>query len=462
METFTFLFLLLHVALVLIIVMAVVILKTRHKSKLHNAFLSYLFFLFIWCFGLLLGRYLYILYGYTGKLSMYIGYIGVCYLPVSILLTGIIFARTKISFTLRYKLLFVPPTIMYLALLTNDYHKLFYIQYSFFESEIVYGKLFIVHTVYSYICIIIGLYYLLYFSVKNSGFFSRQSILIFLGSIVPFIVNILVTVKVLILNAYITPITFSFAITCYMFATFKYNFLNLAPIALQRVVDLISDSFVVINEEMKIVDYNKTFVDTFSSIYKVKRNDMLLDVLNSNTSVNFDINEFLGVLDECRKQKRSIAFERHIKTDNFDKYFMVEITPITERDIFIGTIILLKDITQSKKDLETIKENQAILMEQERLASLGQLIGGIAHNLKTPIMSLSGGIEALNDLVMEYDRSIEDKSVTAEDHHEIAAEMLQWLDKMKPYCTYLSDIISTVKGQAVKFNISTDTSFTID
>ena len=44
-------------------------------------------------------------------------------------------------------------------------------------------------------------------------------------------------------------------------------------------------------------------------------------------------------------------------------------------------------------------------MESERLSSLGQLIGGIAHNLKTPIMSISGAAEGLTDLVKEYDSS---------------------------------------------------------
>lgn len=39
-----------------------------------------------------------------------------------------------------------------------------------------------------------------------------------------------------------------------------------------------------------------------------------------------------------------------------------------------------------------------MLMESERLASLGQLIGGIAHNLKTPIMSIAGATEGIDDL----------------------------------------------------------------
>ncbi len=77
------------------------------------------------------------------------------------------------------------------------------------------------------------------------------------------------------------------------------------------------------------------------------------------------------------------------------------------KDIFLGTLLLFKDITQHKKDMQAIKDNQDMLMEKERLASLGQLIGGIAHNLKTPIMSISGAAEGLTDLIKEYDASIE-------------------------------------------------------
>lgn len=116
---------------------------------------------------------------------------------------------------------------------------------------------------------------------------------------------------------------------------------------------------------------------------------------------------------------------------------------------------------KEKENIRAIKEKQEMLMERERLASLGQLIGGIAHNLKTPIMSISGGIEALKDLVTEYDESIEDLNVTHADHHEIAREMKEWLQKLKPYCSYMSEVISTVKGQAVQLSSSTTDSFTV-
>ena len=113
---------------------------------------------------------------------------------------------------------------------------------------------------------------------------------------------------------------------------------------------------------------------------------------------------------------------------------------------------MFKDITQHIKDMQSLKNNQDLLIEQERLASLGQMIGGIAHNLKTPIFSVSGGLEGLSDLVKEYDESIEDPSVTTQDMHDIAKDMNEWITKLKEHVSYMSDVITTVKVQAVSMS----------
>ena len=105
--------------------------------------------------------------------------------------------------------------------------------------------------------------------------------------------------------------------------------------------------------------------------------------------------------------------------------------------------------TLNAKQVKLIRNNQETLMERERLASLGQLIGGIAHNLKTPIMSISGAAEGLSDLIKEYDSSIDDPEVNSNDHHDIAKDMNSWVSKIKSYTEYMSDIITAVKGQAV-------------
>ena len=101
-------------------------------------------------------------------------------------------------------------------------------------------------------------------------------------------------------------------------------------------------------------------------------------------------------------------------------------------------------------------------MERERLASLGQLIGGIAHNLKTPIMSISGAAQGLTDLVKEYDLSVGDSDVTIDDHHAIANDMSEWINKIKSHTEYMSDVITAVKGQAVTLSEEQIVSFDVE
>lgn len=130
----------------------------------------------------------------------------------------------------------------------------------------------------------------------------------------------------------------------------------------------------------------------------------------------------------------------------------------------IGQLIIAYNNIQklTKENIEQIHSNQDMLVEKERLASLGQLVGGIAHNLKTPIMSISGAAEGLTDLVKEYDSSIGDPEVNEQDHHDIAHDMSEWIEKIKTHTSYMSDIITAVKGQAVTLNENEEDTFTIN
>ena len=127
--------------------------------------------------------------------------------------------------------------------------------------------------------------------------------------------------------------------------------------------------------------------------------------------------------------------------------------------------LLRGEISNALKGALMILERDSIeetLRENERLASLGQLIGGISHNLMTPIMSISGISAALEDLKNEYKESIGDPMVTNEDHYEISSEIAQWIEKLKEYNAYMSKVISNVKSQAIQLNCHDNDGFTID
>ena len=137
--------------------------------------------------------------------------------------------------------------------------------------------------------------------------------------------------------------------------------------------------------------------------------------------------------------------------------------PITSNDEIGDLTASFNEIQKlTKTYVDQLHNSQETLMESERLASLGQLIGGIAHNLKTPIMSISGALEGLTGLIKEYNESIDDPDVTSQDHHDIAKDMSEWISKIKDYTEYMSDIITAVKGQAVTLSEADSVHFTLD
>lgn len=189
------------------------------------------------------------------------------------------------------------------------------------------------------------------------------------------------------------------------------------------------------------------------------RGKELISLFSKKNTFELDFDLLKKYIAKVKESDKTYSLDLRIPEK--DKYFNVEVSSINSKTSFLGTLILFKDISQHVHDLKTISANQETLMEKERLASLGQLIGGIAHNLKTPIMSISGAAEGLTDLVKEYDSSIEDPEVNDQDHHEIAKDMSSWIAKIKTHTEYMSDVITAVKGQAVTLSNEEEITFAV-
>ncbi|MBI2877432.1 MAG: HAMP domain-containing histidine kinase [Candidatus Tectomicrobia bacterium] len=72
-----------------------------------------------------------------------------------------------------------------------------------------------------------------------------------------------------------------------------------------------------------------------------------------------------------------------------------------------------------------LQENHERLLVTEKMASLGRLTAGIAHEMSTPLAAVRAALAELSQLANEYRTSIDDPEVTPDDHGEIAREMQQ-------------------------------------
>lgn len=459
-EIFTLPLLSLIISAALITGLLVYVLKIKNKTSLQNIFCLDLLCVFIICVGVILQAILSKLCNIPAiNFENYI-YIGTCFLPVCILFTGKIFSNPNYKLKRIDLFTLIIPITSLIILWTNNFHHLFYKVYSTNISKCVYGNWLIIHNIYSYTLLLIGIIYIIKASGKTSGFFSKQSLLIIAGMSIPIVFNVLGTFKIIPMSVFITPISFAFAMVFFALAIFKFKFLGIAPIALRTVVNRMSDSYIILNENYVVTDFNNTFLNTFKLKDENIRDKNIIKFLEHHQDYGVNITEFKQYLNSVKGRTETVSFEQGILP--FNKFFTVEINNIMDKNNFLGILILFKDITQHKQDIQTIQNNQDMLMEKERLASLGQLIGGISHNLKTPIMSISGAAEGLTDLINEYDASIGDPEVTNNDHHAIANDMREWITKIHSYTSYMSDIITAVKGQAVNLSENENNAFTVD
>ena len=453
---------------ILLIVTAIIetlfLLYIRKRVEKENTSLKYficlVFCMIMWC--IILDIQIFIIDFISPSKAIYsdyIVYIIVVLMPVFLFLFAYseLTGKTRIE---RWQLsLFILAFFNLIMIWTNDFHHLFYVRYSTEFSNTVFGPFYTyAYCLYIYGLTAIGIIMILISSIKKSSIKSKQTFFILISAIVPISVNVLASTRVIPANIYETPVSFSVTVLTLGFAMFRYNFLNISPVATTRIVNQMSDAYIVLNVDYKILDCNSSF-EKFFNVNKNEISGKYFKDINLGELVILHDKPLGNYLKKAQNDNKVYKINAKLKDES--KYFNIEISRIISDYRCVGILVLIKDATQHILDMKALKQNQEMLIERERLATLGQMVGGIAHNLKTPIMSIAGAMEGLEDLIREYDESIDDPDVTKEDHHAIAKDMSNWVAKVNSYDSYMSDVITAVKGQAVNFNEVSNDKFTI-
>lgn len=432
---------------VVVSVILIIAMKLNLKNNNIAKVMCVLFlFLVIWCLGLIFQKLsLFLKTNIPVIYFDYLTYIGTCLLFPTLIVLSFYYNNKTIKFKKSWLLLYIVPIISLVFLWTNDFHSLFYKVYSVNFSDTVYGPIFYINTIYSYVLAFIFMIRMINISIKKSGFFTTQTALMIIGSIIPLVVNMLGTAKIINISIYITPTLFCITLVFYMLAIIKYKALNITPVALETVTDTMSDSFVVISDDGTIADANLTFRKTFEGVVDFNKDKNLFDIIEKKKLL--DINVVRNIIKKTRSKDQIVNVEYHFNYKNKEKFFEVDIHPIKakkDKNQYIGTLLLFKDITQHKKDIEEIEQKQDIIVKQGQLVSIGELAGGVAHDINTPISAIKTGITMLNQ---------------KQDREESEKEILQRMDNC---ATKIINIVNSMRNQIrnlggttkIKFKVS--------
>jgi len=366
-----------HLSFMLCISLIIVVAWKCQASQVRTAFLITLCLMSIWNAGTILELDFRLATGITYLLFINICYIGICLVPVAVLYLGKVILQPDWRIKPFHAAFLLIPFISIATVFTNPHHHLFFVNFSLFSSEATYGLYFYFHSLYSYGCIVAGIILMFIASARYAGLFSRQSLLVVSGVAITVVPNILYSFGVGNLPFSISIAAFTISMLCLSTAFLKYRFITSLPITLKQVVDLISDGYLVVDREFCILNYNSALLRLFPEQINITVGQNLRSFIERYfLDTNYD--RFLELQTRAAAQRTTVTAEGHISGD---VYVSVEITPVMQRNTQIGSIILLKDITQSKKLIEaTEAANRA---KSEFLANM-------SHEIRTPMNAIIG------------------------------------------------------------------------
>jgi signal transduction histidine kinase len=350
---------------------------------------------------------------------------------------------------------------------TNPLHHLYYETFSVVKSEIVFGPYILVSGLCNYIFLIVAIVYMIRFAVMNkSNLYWKQCLLFILSGLCPLIINMYATFSGQDVPITATPLSFMVTLVLNGIAVTQLHMLDITPIATQHILNAISDSYIVLSEAGLVLKFNKNFEQLFAKEYGIVESQLLSDCFKPDDATHkTPIYNMVAAVNSSREANTRISYEQAVTQTQDDKtikkYFVVEVSPLELNGQVSGFAVLFKDITSLRESMQRLQESQERMMEQERFAFLGQMIGGLAHNLKTPIMSIAGSISEAEVLVDECISSMSDDDVTDDDYLEIYGEMREWFTRAKESTVYMSDIITAIKDQAKQISTDENITFTI-
>ena len=360
-----------------------------------------------------------------------VGYIGVIGLPLSWTAFALAYSGHSNWLTRRNILLaLIFPILTLIVVFTSDHHNWFFTGFSLQTDEVSglvliknpLGWWFWLHAVYIYGMLLLGTYFLVREYWDKRDVYRSQIIVNITAILLPWISNGIVLSGILPIHLDITSVMFSISVLILGWGFLRYRLLDILPVAHRAVFESISDSVIVLDPELRIVETNPATQEMF----KLNPEDIIGRSFYLVFKPWFQIND---------KALQTHGYYREVVLENAGE-------PMRWLHLYVSTlrnngsaqsegqIVTLRDVTSIKENESALAIARDEAMQANSFKS--QLLANVSHELRTPL-----------GIILGYTDLIARKS-----YGDLTDKQVNILGRIKDSTQYLDGLVSELLDQA--------------
>lgn len=181
------------------------------------------------------------------------------------------------------------------------------------------------------------------------------------------------------------------------FKTFiKYNKKNVS-----NVIQNMREGMLLLDQFGVIQDFNKASVELFTDFTPIQKGmtfEALLEKLKPFAKGEEDT--IKKVLDIFYRRNAKNEIEVDLCLNENSKHLNLFITPEMNRfDQVVGSVVTIENVTVYRNTIKELRDTQEQLVLSEKMAVIGQLVAGIAHEINTPLAAIKGNLDVENRML---------------------------------------------------------------
>ena len=254
----------------------------------------------------------------------------------------------------------------------------------FLSLAVSHGPWFWIHTVYSYLLTFLGALLIFLAMLRAPGLYRQQGWALLAGIVLPWIGNaIYLSGRSRLPTLDLTSIAFTLSAIIFGWAVFRFQLLDLLPVARDALVDASADGLIVLDARNRVVDLNL-------AARKIL-NEPRGDVLGKPASQLLTVGPELLALDSSPAPARA---EWAVGANGQQRIFDLFVSPLADpQGRFTGRLIALRDITVHKAteaELRAQKQLFENLVAVARATATGLSLEDTLQNVLDVAATLTG------------------------------------------------------------------------